>query len=69
MTEVKKPVRSDRRKFLKDLAVAGSATAAVVATGGAQAMDVETADAVEAKTDSGYKVTPHVETYYQKARF
>jgi len=30
MTEAKKTERNDRRKFLKDLAVAGGATAAVM---------------------------------------
>ena len=69
MTEMKKPVRSDRRKFLKDLAVAGGATAAVVATGGAHAAEVAAEEPVEAKTEAGYQVTPHVETYYEKARF
>jgi nitrous oxide reductase len=69
MTEAKKTERNDRRKFLKDLAVAGGATAAVMVSGGAQAAEPETADAGEARVDEGYKVTPHVETYYSKARF
>ncbi len=69
MTEAKKTERKDRRKFLKDLAVAGGATAAVMVSGGAQAAELEAAEAGAAKADEGYKVTPHVETYYRKARF
>jgi hypothetical protein len=55
-----------RRRFLKGLAVAGGATAMVVATGTAVAApEVAPASKPEAK---GYHETPHIRTYYQKAR-
>ena len=41
MTEAKKTERNDRRKFLKDLAVAGGATAAIVVSGTAQGDEIE----------------------------
>ncbi|MFU8821894.1 MAG: formate dehydrogenase [Gammaproteobacteria bacterium] len=55
-----------RRRFLKGLAVAGGATAMVVATGTAiAAPEVAPVSKPEAK---GYHETPHIRTYYQKAR-
>ncbi len=69
MTEAKKTERNDRRKFLKDLAVAGGATAAVIVTGSAQAGETEAGVDSVRPADPGYKVTSHVETYYKKARF
>ena len=69
MTEAKKTERNDRRKFLKDLAVAGGATAAVVVSGTAHGDEIEVRDDSGRPASPGYKVTSHVETYYKKARF
>lgn len=55
-----------RRRFLKGLAVAGGATAMVVATGTAVAAPEVTP--VSKPATKGYHVTPHIRTYYQKAR-
>ena len=55
-----------RRRFLKGLAAAGGATAMVVATGTAVAAP-EVAP-VSKPEDAGYHETPHIRTYYQKAR-
>lgn len=56
-----------RREFLKGLAVAGGATAMVAVTGRAYAEPTkpETPAKPAAK---GYHETPHIRTYYQKAR-
>lgn len=55
-----------RRRFLKGLAVAGGATAMVVATGTAVAGPEATP--VSKPAVKGYHETPHIRTYYQKAR-
>jgi hypothetical protein len=59
--------KTDRRKFLRDLATA-SGLAAVAGSAGA----VVAAPAVEsnpqATRPAGYRVTPHVSKYYDKAR-
>jgi hypothetical protein len=59
--------KTDRRKFLRDLATA-SGLAAVAGTAGA----VVAAPAVEPKPQAsrpaGYRVTAHVSKYYDKAR-
>jgi len=55
-----------RRRFLKGLAVAGGATAMVVATGTATAAPEVTLASKPAK--KGYHETSHIRTYYQKAR-
>jgi hypothetical protein len=59
--------KTDRRKFLRDLATA-SGLAAVAGSAGA----VVAAPAVEPKPQAsrpaGYRVTAHVSKYYDKAR-
>ncbi|KPK60963.1 MAG: hypothetical protein AMJ59_03015 [Gammaproteobacteria bacterium SG8_31] len=58
-----------RRAFLTQLAAVGGATATIAVTGRAVAApgtEEATPAAPEAK---GYRVTPHVSTYYDKARF
>jgi hypothetical protein len=55
-----------RRRFLKGLAVAGGATAMVVATGTAVAAPA--VSPVSKPVAKGYHETPHIRTYYQKAR-
>ncbi len=60
-----------RRAFLKDVVLAGGATAMAAAAGGAlAAAPDQDAPATEKKAEeSGYRVTPHVKAYYDKARF
>jgi hypothetical protein len=55
-----------RRAFLTQLAAVGGATATIAVTGRAVAAPDTEEAAPEAK---GYRVTPHVSTYYDKARF
>jgi nitrous oxide reductase len=57
-----------RRAFLKTMAVAGSATAAVVLTGRAAAASPEQDLSPGAAENRGYHETPHIRTYYRKAR-
>lgn len=57
----------ERRNFLKTLAVAGGATAAV-AVGGRSVMAEPAGARAPAKPErQGYRETPHIRTYYQKA--
>ena len=56
-----------RRRFLKGLAMAGGAAAVAAATGTAVAAP-EAAPVSKPETAKGYHVTPHIRTYYQKAR-
>ncbi|WP_405225860.1 formate dehydrogenase [Lentisalinibacter sediminis] len=57
----------ERRNFLKKLAVAGGATAAV-AVGGRAAVAGPPGECVPAKAERrGYHETPHIRTYYEKA--
>ena len=61
--------RESRRGFLKDLAVAGGAVAAAsVASPALAATEAEQTSKPEAPPE-GYRVTPHVATYYRLARF
>lgn len=63
--ETGKQVNS-RRSFLRGLAVMGGVTA-VAASTGAEGV-VATAKAAPAAKPKGYRVTPHVAKYYDKAR-
>jgi len=60
-----------RRRFLKTAAAGGAATVALAA-GGAVARDEEARAGAQGTaapvTRQGYRVTPHVETYYRLAR-
>jgi hypothetical protein len=58
---------TNRRKFLRDLAVA-SGLAAVAATTSAAATTPAAMAKPQAKRPAGYRVTPHVSKYYDKAR-
>lgn len=59
-----------RRAFLKKLAAAGGATATIAVAGRAVAApSVEQAAAPEKPASKGYRLTEHVATYYDKARF
>ena len=57
----------ERRTFLKKLAAAGGATAAV-AIGGQAAASAEPAPASEPAKSQGYHETPHIRDYYRTAR-
>jgi len=58
----------ERRTFLKTMAVAGSATAAVVLTGRAAVASPEQNPSPKAAENRGYHETPHIRTYYRIAR-
>jgi len=57
-----------RRNFLRGLAVMGGVTA-VAASSGAGGSSPEAAVRQEPAEPKGYRVTPHVAKYYDKARF
>ena len=60
--------RTQRRKFLRDIAAAGGLAVAAVSAGPA-ASATPTPDPTPAKPRSkGYRVTAHVSKYYDKAR-
>jgi hypothetical protein len=52
---------ADRRTFLKKLAAAGGATAAVAVSGVRD-------EASEPAREKGYHETPHIRSYYRSAR-
>ena len=60
--------KSNRRKFLRDLATAGG-IAAVAGSAGSVAAAAPTTPQPQAKGPDGYRVTAHVSKYYEKARF
>jgi hypothetical protein len=60
-------LKSNRRKFLRDLAAAGGLAAVAGSTVAAEATP-SGANAAPAKKPAGYRVTPHVSKYYDKAR-
>ena len=62
---------SGRRDFLKSAAVAGGAAVAGAAAGAAlagTAVEPVAADADSPARREGYRLTPHIETYYRLAR-
>ncbi|MDH3316854.1 MAG: hypothetical protein OER43_13955 [Gammaproteobacteria bacterium] len=72
MSEKTKTPRSDRRAFMKGVAVAGGATAVAVAGGGAVAdVSADKPEAAKAKAEStqGYHETDHIRKYYRLAQF
>ena len=72
MSENTKTPRSDRRAFLRGVAVAGGATA-VAAAGGAAIADVSDSKPGSAKAKAegtkGYHETDHIREYYRLAQF
>ena len=60
--------RTNRRKFLRDLATAGG-LAAVAGSAGSVAAAPAAEPEPQAKPPTGYRVTAHVSKYYEKARF
>jgi len=59
--------KTNRRKFLRDLATAGG-LAAVAGSAGSVAAQPAATPEPPAKPATGYRVTPHVSKYYDKAR-
>jgi len=68
MTRESQVDKKSRRTFLKELAVAGGAAAVVSAAGTANAEPTPVATS-EKPNAKGYHLTPHINRYYQKARF
>lgn len=60
--------RKSRREFLKDVAAAGGAAAAVTVAGTAAATELDDGVEKSAGKPQGYQETPHVANYYEKAR-
>jgi hypothetical protein len=60
--------KTNRRKFLRDIVAAGGLAAVAGTAGGVAAASVA-APTPQDKPSRGYRVTPHVAKYYDKARF
>ncbi|MCM2312865.1 MAG: hypothetical protein NDI84_15845 [Steroidobacteraceae bacterium] len=60
--------KTNRRKFLRDVATV-SGLAAVAGTTAAVVAAPATAPTAKAGRPAGYRVTPHISKYYDKARF
>jgi len=67
MTRDLRETKTDRRAFLRDLAVAGG-LAAVAGSSAAATSAAEPGAAAPAPKRPGYRVTPHISKYYDKAR-
>jgi len=59
---------ADRRTFLKKLAAAGGATAAVAVSGRAAVASPAEDTASGPAKQRGYHETPHIRSYYRSAR-
>ncbi len=59
--------KTDRRKFLRDIAAAGGLVA-VAGSAGATAVARTAAPVAPESKPAGYRVTAHVSKYYDKAR-
>jgi hypothetical protein len=59
--------KTNRRKFLRDVAAA-SGLAVVAGSTGAAALAPASRPATRQDKPAGYRVTPHVSKYYDKAR-
>jgi len=60
--------KTNRRKFLRDIAAAGGLAAVAGAAGGVAASPAIAPQPQPAKPQ-GYRVTAHISKYYDKARF
>lgn len=69
MSSKSRSEREGRRTFLRQLAAVGGATATIAVTGRAVAAPDLEEPAAAAPEAKGYRETPHVSTYYNKARF
>ncbi len=71
MSKKTQTARPSRRRFLKGVVAAGG-TASVLAAATSAVAEVEQAPASEkaaTASTTGYRLTPHIAKYYQKARF
>lgn len=66
-----KQTSEKRREFLKGVLIGSGAAAVAIASGGALAAPEDAAPAAAAPEDGkqGYRVTPHIAEYYEKAQF
>ncbi len=69
MSSKSRSEREGRRAFLRQLAAVGGATATIAVTGRAAAAPGLEESATAAPEAKGYRETPHISTYYDKARF
>jgi hypothetical protein len=69
MNEDLRDRKADRRSFLKGLAAAGGLVAAAGASQAATSTAETLPRADQTGRRPGYRVTPHVAKYYDKARF
>ena len=60
--------KTNRRKFLRDVATAGGLAAVAGSAGAVVATPAATEAKPQADRPSGYRVTAHVSKYYDKAR-
>lgn len=69
MSKTLKRAATGRRRFLRDMAIAGGAAAVALKTK-VNAADVpaEATDAGGTAESKGYHLTPHIREYYDKAR-
>lgn len=68
MSRKSRTYTEDRRTFLKTLAVAGGAAAAVTMTGQSASASTEADSSPGAAKPEGYRETAHIRTYYRTAR-
>jgi hypothetical protein len=68
MTRKSRTYTEERRTFLKKLAAAGGAGAAVVMTSRSALASADNEPAPEATKQRGYHETPHIRDYYRTAK-
>ncbi|KPJ80857.1 MAG: hypothetical protein AMJ58_07180 [Gammaproteobacteria bacterium SG8_30] len=68
MSRKSRDLDQSRRSFLRNVAIAGG-VAAATGTAAAGASGTAVAETVAEVQPKGYRVTPHVSKYYDKARF
>jgi hypothetical protein len=60
--------KTNRRKFLRDVAAAGGLAVVAGSTGAVVAATAESPKPQQKNRPTGYRVTAHVSKYYDKAR-
>lgn len=68
MSRKSRTYTDDRRTFLKTLAAAGGAAAAITMTGQSASAATEADTSSGAAEPKGYRETAHIRTYYRTAR-
>lgn len=71
MNKPTQPASEPRRQFLRRCAVVGGSAAVIGAagTGAAHVVNDEAAPTAAEPSRQGYRLTPHIQDYYNKARF